>query len=135
TPGPMTAPTIRPRPPIVAIIGYTLRTSVHGRRWMGVLVPAIASVVLGILALGQGGDLSDFAPVASNGLFGLVMPVTCLVIGDSVLGSEIRSGTFAFTWLSPLPTWQIAVGRWIGGGVVAATSLAASFALAAAIGG
>ena len=41
--------------------------------------------------------------------------MTCLVIGDAVLGAEVRSGTFAFTWMSPVPTWQIAVGRWLGG--------------------
>ena len=37
------------------------------------------------------------------------------MIGDAVLGAEVRSGTFAFTWMSPVPTWQIALGRWLGG--------------------
>lgn len=131
----MTATTARPRSPLLAIVTYTVRTAIHGRRWLAVLVPMVASAVLGMLSVGQGGDLRDFATVATEGLFGLVMPVACLVIGDSVLGAEIRSGTFAFTWLSPVPTWQIAVGRWIGGSIVAGVSLAASFALAAVIGG
>ena len=41
------------------------------------------------------------ARVADGGLFGVVLPVGCLVIGDAVLGAEVRSGTLHFTWLSP----------------------------------
>jgi ABC-type transport system involved in multi-copper enzyme maturation permease subunit len=63
------------------------------------------------------------------------MPITALVIGDSVLGAEVRAGTFHFTWLSPTPTWQIVLGRWIGGSVVAIVTIAPSAALAAVIAG
>lgn len=131
----MRAPKTSPRPPVAAILVYTLRSAVHGKRWIGLIVPVAACVLLGLLALGQGADPPDFASVAANGLFGLVMPVTCLVVGDSVLGSEIRSGTFAFTWLSPVPTWQIAVGRWLGGTVVASGTLTLGFGAAAIVGG
>ena len=64
-----------------------------------------------------------------------MLPVTCLVIGDAVLGAEVRSGTFTFTWMSPVPTWQIAVGRWLGGTIAAAGALAIAFALAAVVAG
>ncbi len=47
------------------------------------------------------------------------MPIAALVIGDAVLGAEIRGGTFLFTWMSPTPIWQIVLGRWIGGSLVA----------------
>ena len=40
-------------------------------------------------------------PTASSAL---VVPIAALVIGDSVLGAEVRAGTFHFTWLSPTPT-------------------------------
>ena len=60
-----------------------------------------------------------FANVAAEGIFSLVMPIAALVIGDSVLGAEVRAGTFQFTWLSPTPTWQIVLGRWLGGSLVA----------------
>ncbi len=46
-----------------------------------------------------------------RGIFGLVLPIAALVIGDAVLGAEVRAGTFHFTWLSPTPTWQIVLGR------------------------
>jgi ABC-type transport system involved in multi-copper enzyme maturation permease subunit len=52
-----------------------------------------------------------------------------------VLGSELRAGTFHFTWLSPTPRWQIVLGRWMGGSAVALLTIAPSCALAAVIAG
>lgn len=135
----MTAP-VAARPsawrPLGAIVGYTLRTSLPGRRWIGILLPCAAAVLFGALSRSLGGDLeAEFAEMAGLALFGLVMPVTCLVVGDAVLGAEIRSGSFAFTWMSPVPPWQIAVGRWLGGTLVAAGCLAVSFAAAAVVAG
>ena len=57
------------------------------------------------------------------------------MIGDSVLGAEVRAGTFHFTWLSPTPTWQIVLGRWVGGSIVALITIAPACALAAVIAG
>ena len=93
------------RPPLVAMVVYTLRTSLPGRRWVGILVPCAAALLFGLLVRGLDGyPPFEFARMASIALFGLVLPVTCLVIGDAVLGAEIRSGSFAFTWLAPVPT-------------------------------
>lgn len=136
----MTTPTSvrepRGRPPLVAIVGYTLRSCLPRRRWAAALVPCAAAVVFGLIARGLDGTAADdFAAVAALALFGLILPVTCLIVGDAVLGAEVRSGTLAFTWLSPVPPWQIAVGRWLGGSLVAGGSLAASFAAAAVAAG
>ena len=129
----------RGKPPLAAIVGYTLRTSLPGKRWIGILLPCAAALLFGLLARSldtyEGAPEHAFAEVAVVGLFALVLPVTTLVIGDAVLGAEIRSGTFSFTWLSPVPTWQIAIGRWVGGSLIAATCIAASFALSAVIAG
>ena len=76
-----------------------------------------------------------FANVAADGIFGLVVPIAALVIGDSVLGAEVRAGTFHFTWLSPAPTWQIVLGRWLGGSLVALVTIAPACALAAVVAG
>ncbi len=123
-------------PPVAAMVGYTLRTCLPGKRWIGILVPCGAAVLFGLLTRGMDADLSDdFADVAALALFGLVMPVTCLVVGDAVLGAEVRSGSFVFTWLSPVPTWQIALGRWAGGTIVAGGCLALAFALSAIVAG
>jgi hypothetical protein len=119
-----------------AIVAYTLRSALPGRRWIGALVPAATSVLFGLIATTLP-DTADgaFAGVAANALFTLVLPVTCLVIGDAVLGAEVRSGTFAFTWMSPVPTWLIATGRWVGGTIAAAGTLAVAFALSAMVAG
>lgn len=126
----------RLRPPLVAIVDYTLRSCLPRRRWAGALVPCAAAVVFGLISRGlDAAPAEDFARVATIALFALILPVTCLVVGDAVLGAEVRSGTFAFTWLSPVPPWQIAVGRWIGGSLVAAGCVAVSFAAAALVAG
>ena len=74
-----------------------------------------------------------FAAVAGVGLFSLLIPIACLVIGDAVLGAELRSGTFHFTWLSPAPIRSIVVGRWLGGWLVALVTLVPAVALAAVV--
>jgi hypothetical protein len=119
-----------------AIVVYTLRSAVPARRWIGALVPAATSILFGLLAttLDDSPD-SAFVEVASNALFLVVLPITCLVIGDAVVGAEVRSGTFAFTWMSPVPTWQIALGRWLGGTLVAGATIAIAFAAAAVVAG
>jgi ABC-2 type transport system permease protein len=134
----MTAPvtTPRARPPLVAIVDYTLRTCLPGKRWIGIMLPCAAAVLFGLLVHALDGPADEeFANVAATALFGLVLPITCLVVGDAVLGAEVRSGSVAFTWLSPIPTWQIAVGRWAGGTIVAAGCVAVSFALSAVVAG
>jgi ABC-type transport system involved in multi-copper enzyme maturation permease subunit len=131
-----TVSTPRRRPAFVALVLYTLRSCLPGRRWAAALVPAAASLLFGFVASTVDDTPVDaFADVATGALFGLVMPVTCLVIGDAVLGAEVRSGTFAFTWMSPVPTWRIAAARWLGGTLASAAALAVAFALAAVVAG
>jgi hypothetical protein len=124
------------RPPLVALVGYTLRTCLPGRRWVGILLPCLGALLFGLLVPTLDGTATrDFAHVSAEALFGLILPVTCLVVGDAVLGSEVRSGNFTFTWMSPVPTWQIALGRWVGGSIVAAGCLSVAFALSAVVAG
>ena len=136
----MTAPspvtTGRPRSRFVAILVYTLQSCVPPKRWAAVLLPCAGALLFGLLvhAVDERAERA-FANVAAEGIFGLVMPIAALVIGDSVLGAEVRAGTFHFTWLSPTPTWQIVLGRWLGGSFVALVTIAPSCALAAVVAG
>lgn len=134
----MSAPAapLRPRSRFVAILSYTLRSCLPPKRWAAILLPCVGALLFGLLsrAVDTRPDVA-FANVAAEGIFGLVMPITALVIGDSVLGAEIRAGTFHFTWLSPAPTWQIVVGRWLGGSGVALLTIAPACALAAVLAG
>jgi ABC-2 type transport system permease protein len=124
------------RRPFVAIVGYTLRSCVPPKRWVGVMLPCAGALLFGLLAHAID-DTAEraFANVAAEGIFGLAMPIAALIIGDAVLGAEMRAGTFHFTWLSPTPPWQIVLGRWIGGSIVALLTIAPSCALAAIVAG
>jgi ABC-type transport system involved in multi-copper enzyme maturation permease subunit len=126
----------RPRSRFVAILRYTLQSCVPPKRWAAILLPCAGALLFGLLA--RAVDASPeraFANVAAEGIFALVMPIAALVIGDSVLGAEVRAGTFHFTWLSPTPTWQIVLGRWLGGSMVALVTIAPASALAAVLAG
>lgn len=126
----------RQRSRFVAVLLYTLQSCIPPRRWVAVLLPCAGALLFGLLA--RAVDASPqraFANVAAEGIFSLVMPIAALVIGDSVLGAEVRAGTFHFTWLSPTPIWQIVLGRWLGGSMVALATIAPATALAAVIAG
>lgn len=133
-PAPVT--TGRPRARFAAILLYTFRSCFPPKRWAAVLLPCAGALLFGLLAHAVD-DTAEraFANVAAEGIFGLMMPIAALVIGDSVLGAEVRAGTFQFTWLSPTPTWQIVLGRWLGGSIVALVTIVPSCALAAVVAG
>jgi ABC-type transport system involved in multi-copper enzyme maturation permease subunit len=118
------------------IVRYTLQSCIPPRRWVAILLPCAGALLFGLLARATDETTHRaFANIACETIFSLAMPIAALVIGDSVLGSELRAGTFHFTWLSPTPRWQIVLGRWIGGSVVALLTIAPSCALAAVIAG
>ena len=138
----MTSPTAstaerwRPTPRLIAIVIYTWRSCFPPKRWAAIALPCAGALLFGLLAHAANNRPDQaFANVGAEGIFGLVMPIAALVIGDSVLGSEVRSGTFHFTWLSPTPTWQIVLGRWSGGSIVALLTIAPSAAFAALVAG
>jgi ABC-type transport system involved in multi-copper enzyme maturation permease subunit len=118
----------------VAIFTYTLRSCLPLKRWAAVLGACVGALLFGWLAhaLNETPEL-NFANVAADGIFGLMMPIAALIVGDAVLGAEVRAGTFHFTWLSPAPIWQIVVGRWLGGVVVVVVTIAPACALAAVV--
>jgi hypothetical protein len=134
-----TAPeaTSRPRRQSVALVVFALRACFPRKRRWGLLLPCALALLFGLLArsVESGTPAEAFAHVAANGLFGLLLPIACLVIGDAVMGAEVRAGTLPFTWLSPVPFWMIAVARWAAGTLVAWVTIVPAFALAAVLAG
>jgi ABC-2 type transport system permease protein len=124
-------------PALVGVIAlYALKACFPTKRRIGLVLPAAGALLFAFLSQ----LLPDRAPVAlaevaDGGLFGVVLPVGCLVIGDAVLGAEVRSGTLHFTWLSPAAFAAIVAGRWLAGLAVAAVALGVPFALAAVVAG
>jgi ABC-type transport system involved in multi-copper enzyme maturation permease subunit len=126
-PAPTTAPTGRTgrlTSPFVALLGYTLRACVPPNRRSLLVLPALGAVLFGLIARAATGTPADnFATASAEGIFSLVLPLCCLVLGDAVLGAEARSGTLALTWLSPVPFRTIVVARWLGGWSIALVAL------------
>ena len=129
------SPATRPRSRFVAIVRYTFQSCLPFRRWVGLLVACGGFLLFGLLSLATDNYPGRFADIAADGILSLLMPVTALIIGDAMLGAEIRSGTFHFTWLSPAPTSQIVLGRWLGGAAIAAITIGPASAFAAIVGG
>ncbi len=134
----MTAPAAEralPRP-FVALFVYTLRICVPPKRAILLALPCVGALLFGLLAH----TVEDPTPAGrfntvSGTLFGLVLPLACLVVGDAVLGAEVRTGTFGLTWLSPVRFSTIVLARWSAGWLVAAAALTPALALSAAIAG
>ena len=134
----MTAPAAEralPRPFVAAFV-YALRICVPPKRAALLALPCVGAVLFGLLAR----TVDDPTPAGrfntiSGALFGLILPLACLVVGDAVLGAEVRAGTFGLTWLSPVRFSTIVLARWSAGWLVAAGSLAPALALSAAIAG
>jgi ABC-type transport system involved in multi-copper enzyme maturation permease subunit len=115
-----------------AALGYTLRVSIPPKRWWTLALPCVAAVLLGLLSLTSDAPPEDVFPhTADVGLFALLIPIGCLVIGDAVLGAEIRAGTFHFTWLTPVPVRTIVLARWFGGWLIALVTLVPAVVLSA----
>jgi hypothetical protein len=119
-----------------ALISYTLRACLPVRRLIGIGLLCAAAVLLGLAARPiQEVPDEAFAMIARAALFPLVLPLAGLLVGDAVLGAEVRRGTFHFTWLSPVPVSSIAIARWIGGSAVLLATITPAFALAAVVAG
>jgi hypothetical protein len=124
-----------PRPFAAAFV-YALRVCVPPKRAALLALPCVGALLFGLLAR----TIDDPTPpgrfnTISGALFGLILPLACLVVGDAVLGAEVRAGTFGLTWLSPVRFSTIVLARWSAGWLVAAGALAPAFALSAAIAG
>ena len=123
------------RTPLGAIVSYTVRACAPQRRGLLVL-PAAGAVLFGVLSrMSSESAGTAFPQVGGAALHSLVLPITCLIIGDALLGAEIRSGVFGFTWLSPVPFPTIVAGRWLGGWLVTSAVLAPAGAAAAVAAG
>jgi hypothetical protein len=137
-----TAPAGRPLArPFPALVGYAVRACLPRRRWFGVLAPCAGAVLFGWLArvaadANQAEDAVEaFSGIADGGLFRLILPLACLIIGDAVLGADLRAGTLPLTWLSPVPFRTIAFARWLGGWLIALVTVVPAMALAGLVAG
>jgi ABC-2 type transport system permease protein len=124
-----------PRPFAAAFV-YALRVCVPPKRAVLLALPCAGALLFGLLArtVDEPTPAARFTTI-SGALFGLILPLVCLVVGDAVLGAEVRAGTFGLTWLSPVRFSTIVLARWSAGWLVAAGALVPALALSAVIAG
>src|SRR5690554_135450 len=94
------------------VVRLTIR-GLLGRRRFLLLLPLPAVVVgLALLADGLGAAPHQWAPPVLVGLgFAVVLPVLALIVGASVLGSEIDDGTVLHVLAKPLPRRDILLSK------------------------
>jgi len=130
-----TAPRAGATPPLLAIVRYTVRACVPAQRVL-LLLPVAGALLFGLLSrIPADPAATAFAEVGGTAFASLILPITCLIVGDALLGAEVRSGIFAFTWLSPVSYATIVVGRWLGGCVIGAAILVPAAAASALVAG
>lgn len=98
--------------------------SLLGRSRVLLLIPLPALVVtLAMLASAAGVKPQEWSGLVIVGLgFAVVLPVIALIVGTSVLGSEIEDGTIVHILTKPLPRWQIVLPKLaVAAGVTAVT--------------
>jgi hypothetical protein len=122
--------------PFVALLVYAIRICVPPKRAALLALPCAGALLFGLLAHAVDDPTSAgrFNTI-SGALFGLILPLACLVVGDAVLGAEVRTGALGLTWRSPVPFSTIVLARWSAGWLVAAATLTPAMALSAAIAG
>ncbi len=120
-----------------ALVVYVFRACMPRKRLAVLALPSLVIVLTGMLSqtVTDVEASESFARIADGMVFGLALPLGALVIGDAVLGAEVRSGTLAFSWLTPTRFWELAFARWLGGWTIALVTLVPAAALAALIAG
>ncbi len=120
-----------------AIFTVTLRELTGQRRSLLLVLLAIVPIALALIY--QAGDRVDPQDWAANVLMHgvvvtLVLPLTCLVLGTSALGTEIDDGTVVYLLTKPIPRSSIVTAKFAASALVGATLVVVSTAVSGAIG-
>lgn len=112
------------------LIHVTVR-GVLGRRrtWLMVLLAALPVGVALLVRLG--GGQPHVQTILDTLIVRTVMPLLALVLGTSVLGSELEDGTAVYLMVKPVPRWRILLAKMaVAAGVTVALVFPATVATA-----
>ena len=118
------------------VVRITLR-GLLGRRRFLLLLPLPALVAgLALLADSLGAAPDEWAQPILIGLgVAVVLPLLALIVGASVLGSEIDDGTIVHVLAKPLPRREILLSKLVVAVVVTAVTVGVGMALAGLVAG
>ena len=106
-----------------------------GRRRVWLLVP-MPALLIGLALIGHfsGEQITEWGPVVFDQLgFAVILPLTALIVGSSVLGLEIEDGTITHLLTKPLPRREIILAKLAVAGAVSTAATAIPLAIAGAI--
>lgn len=118
----------------MTIVSLTLR-SLLGRKRVWLLLP-LPVLLIGLTLLGYLNDTVDtdwIRPIEQGLGFGVVVPVMALIIGASVIGSEIDDGTIVHILTKPLPRREILLAKLVVAAAVTAITSGATMFVAGII--
>jgi len=96
----------------MTIVNLTLRALLGWLRAL-LLIP-LPLVLIGLTTLGRlvnPGQNDWQQPILLGIGFAVIVPVVSLIVGSSVVGSEIDDGTIVYILTKPIPRWQIVMSK------------------------
>jgi ABC-2 type transport system permease protein len=116
------------------IASITMRATMGRKRaLLFAIAPAILLLVTVLLKLAHTHDPSW--PSQVDGIFGftVVLPLTALIIGTSVLGAEVDEGSIVHLLATPVPRWVVIWSKYVVAAVLTAAFVAVPELLAGLI--
>jgi ABC-2 type transport system permease protein len=110
----------------MSTVAWITARGLFGRKRFLLLFP-LPVLVVGLAALtrGFGVDPQQWAEPVILGLgFGVLLPVTALIVGTGVLGAEIDDGTIVHILAKPLSRWRIVLPKLLVAAAVTAATAA-----------
>lgn len=120
----------------LTIIGITVR-ALLGRRRVLLLLP-MPLVLVGLTLIGISADVpdADWGPTVFGNLgLSVILPLTALIVGSSVLGLEIDDGTITHLLTKPLPRSEIVLSKLAVAWLVTTVATGVPLAVAALLAG
>jgi ABC-2 type transport system permease protein len=118
----------------LTIAGLTARALLGRRRILLLLPMPLVLIGLTLIGMTTGAPASRWAPIVLGDLgMGVILPLTALIVGSSVLGLEIEDGTITHLLAKPLPRREIIVAKLVVAWLVTTAATAVPLAIAGAM--
>jgi ABC-2 type transport system permease protein len=119
------------------VIARITARALLGRRRALLLLPMPALLIgLALIAKLSSEPISEWGPIVFGQLgLGVILPLTALIVGSSVLGLEIEDGTITHLLTKPLPRHEIVLAKLAVAWAVTVLAAALPLAVAGAVSG